>query len=228
VELLGLRFSSDLSDGGAVKEGQEIARVSGDPVQITMAEECIIGALSKSSGIATAARRARQEVHSRCRIVSGGWKKMPIEIKDHIRKAAEDGGIHVRILREPFIYLDKNYVRIFGGIKRAIQAVLSFKRPVVIQVRGETDRIGNEAVEAAETGAKVVMVDTGSQVDAWDVLQALKEKGLRRQVRVAFAGNIALEGLRSLNRLGLDMLDIGYAILDAPCLPMRFDVIEVA
>ena len=72
-----------------------------------------------------------------CRIVSGGWKKMPIEIKDHIRKAALDGGIKVRILHKPFVYLDKNYVRIFGGIKRAIQAVSSLERPVVIQVRGE-------------------------------------------------------------------------------------------
>ena len=227
VELLNLRFSSDLSDGDSVREGQEIARVSGNPVQIAMAEECIIGTLSKSSGIATAARRARQETHPRCRVVSGGWKKMPIEIKDHIRKAALDGGIDVRILRKPFIYLDKNYVRMLGGIKRAIQAVLPLERPVVIQVRGETDRISNEAVEAAETGAKVIMVDTGRQEDAGDVTRALKEKDLRRRVRVAFAGNIALEDLGSINRLGLDVVDIGYAILDAPCLPMRFDVVEV-
>jgi len=228
VESLGLRFSSDFSDGGSVREGQEIARVSGNPVQIAMAEECIIGTLSKSSGIATAARRARQETHPRCRVVSGGWKKMPIEIKDHIRKAALDGGIDVRILRKPFVYLDKNYVRMLGGIKRAIQAALPLERPVVIQVRGETDRISNEAVEAAETGAKVIMVDTGRQEDAGDVTRALNENDLRRRVRVAFAGNIALEDLGSINRLGLDVVDIGYAILDAPCLPMRFDVIDVA
>jgi len=153
---------------------------------------------------------------------------MPIEIKDHIRKAALDGGIDVRILRKPFVYLDKNYVRMLGGIKRAIQAALPLERPVVIQVRGETDRISNEAVEAAETGAKVIMVDTGRQEDAGDVTRALKEKDLRRRVRVAFAGNIALEDLGSINRLGLDVVDIGYAILDAPCLPMRFDVIDVA
>jgi len=99
---------------------------------------------------------------------------------------------------------------------------------VVIQIRGETDRISNEAVEAAETGAKVIMVDTGRQEDAGDVTRALNENDLRRRVRVAFAGNIALEDLGSINRLGLDVVDIGYAILDAPCLPMRFDVIDVA
>lgn len=227
AESLGLRFSSDLSDGVSLKEGQEIARVSGNPVQIAMAEERIIGAISKSSGIATAARRARQETHPHCRVVSGGWKKMPIEIKDHIRKAALDGGINVRIMRQPFVYLDKNYVRMLGGIKRAIQAGLPLERAIVIQVRGETDQVSKEAVEAAETGAKVIMVDTGRQEDAGDVIRALKEKDLRDLVLVAFAGNIILEELGSISQLGIDIIDIGYAILDAPCLPMRFDVVDV-
>ena len=228
VESLGLHFSSDLSDGGSIKEGREIARVLGNPVQIAMTEDLIIGTLSKSSGIATAARRARQETVPNCHVVSGGWKKMPIEIKDHIRRAVLDGGINVRILPKPFVYLDKNYVRMLGGIKRAIQAALPLERAVVIQVRGETNRIGNEAVEAAKTGAKVIMVDTGRQKDAGDVIQALEEKDLRHQVRVAFAGNIVLGELGRISRLGLDIVDIGYAILDAPCLPMRFDVIGVA
>jgi hypothetical protein len=72
VESLGLRFSSDLSDGVSLNGGQEIARVSGNPIQIVVAEERIIGAISKSSGIATAAHRARLEMHPNCRVVSGG------------------------------------------------------------------------------------------------------------------------------------------------------------
>jgi len=227
MESLGLSFLSDFHDGEPVNEGQEIARIAGNPVQIAMAEERIIGALSKSSGIASAAFRAREKAPPYCRLVSGGWKKMPKEIKDHIRKAALDGGIDIRISSKPFIYLDKNYVRILGGIKRAIQAVLPLEKSVAIQVRGETDNIGNEAVVAAETGAEVIMVDTGRQEDAGDVIRALKEKDLRDRVLVAFAGNIVLEELGSISQLGLDVVDIGYAILDAPCLPMRFDVVEV-
>ncbi len=224
---LGLNFFSDFHDGGPVKKGQEIARIAGNPVQIAMAEEHVIGTLSKSSGIATAAFRASEKASPHCRVVSGGWKKMPVEIKDLIRKAASDGGIDIRISNKPFIYLDKNYVRILGGIKNAIQTVLPLEKSVAIQVRGETDAIGNESVEAAMAGAEVIMVDTGRQEDAIDVIQALKEKGLRDRVLVAFAGNIVLEELGSISRSGLDVVDIGYGILDAPCLPMRFDVVEV-
>lgn len=227
MESLGLTFSTIFSEGDKIHMGQEIARVMGTPVQIAMAEEQIIGALSKSSGVATAARQAKTRVNSRCRVVSGGWKKMPLEIKDLIREAVHHGGIHQRILEGPFVYLDKNYVRILGGVRRAVQSAVSLGREIVVQVRGETGPVEEEAVAAAQAGAGVVMVDTGQQDDLSRVIRTLATKGLRSRVKIAFAGNITLEELDTLSQMDLDAVDIGYAVLDAPCLPMRFDVIKV-
>lgn len=227
MESLGLTFSTIFSEGDKIHMGQEIARVMGSPVQIAMAEEQIIGALSKSSGVATAARQARTRVNSRCRVVSGGWKKMPLEIKDLIREAVYHGGIDQRILEGPFVYLDKNYVRILGGVRHAVQSAVSLGREIVVQVRGETGPVEEEAVAAAQAGAGVVMVDTGRQDDLSRVIRTLATKGLRSRVKIAFAGNIRLEELDTLSQMDLDAVDIGYAVLDAPCLPMRFDVIKV-
>jgi nicotinate-nucleotide pyrophosphorylase (carboxylating) len=224
---LGLSFVSDLTDGSILGKDQEIARVTGNPIQIVAAEEQIIGTLSKSSGIATAASRARVSIGKDCQIVTGGWKKMPLEVKDLIRKSAQDGGIDIRISEKPFVYLDKNYVRILGGIKEAIQKVLNLDQIIVIQIRGETEPIQKEAIEAAQAGANVIMVDTGQKDHLVKVVETLKEKGLRDKVRIAFAGNISLEDIKSLAHMDVDIVDIGYAILDAPCLPMRFDVIKV-
>jgi nicotinate-nucleotide pyrophosphorylase (carboxylating) len=152
---------------------------------------------------------------------------MPLEIKDLIRQAVRDGGIDVHIYKEPFIYLDKNYVRILGGVQKAIQTVNHLDRPVVVQIRGEFQPIEEEAVEAVRMGAVVVMVDTGRLDHLTHVLQALGNNGLRSRVRIAFAGNVSLSDLETLAQYDLDVIDIGYAILDAPCLPMRFDVIQV-
>ena len=227
MESLGLTFSTIFSEGDKIHMGQEIARVMGSPVQIAMAEEQIIGALSKSSGVATAARQAKTRVNSRCRVVSGGWKKMPLEIKDLIRDAVHHGGIDQRILEDHFVYLDKNYVRILGGVRRAVQSAVSLGREIVVQVRGETGSVEEEAVAAAQAGAGVVMVDTGRQDDLSRVIRTLATKGLRSRVKIAFAGNITLEELDTLSQMDLEAVDIGYAVLDAPCLPMRFDVIKV-
>jgi len=227
MESLGLRFSTTLTDGSVLKRGQEIARVTGNPLQIAQAEERVIGSLSKPSGIATAARKALQKAGARYQVVSGGWKKMPFEIKDIVRQAVRDGGLNVRISEGPFVYLDKNYVRILGGVRQAVQTALPLNRTIVVQIRGDNSSVEDEAIEAALAGANVVMVDTGRCEHLKNVIQVLKNRELRSKVRIAFAGNVTLDDLDVLAQMDLDVVDIGYAILDAPCLPMRFDVIKV-
>ena len=225
AEELGLVFATDARDGQTVVSGTVAVTVTGSPIQISKAEELVLGALSKSSGIATAARKAKAAVGSRCRVVCGGSKKMPSEIKELVRQAVIDGGLDVRMLDQPFVYLDKNYVRILGGVKRALEAVAHLGRPTVIQVRGKLQPIDDEGLLAAQGGAKVIMVDTGKSADLGSVLRTLRENGLRSSVEVAFSGNIELDDIETISRAGADVLDIGYAILDAPCLPVRFDVV---
>ncbi len=227
MESLALLFVSSVTDGTLIGVGQEIARVAGNPLQIAQAEEKIIGALSKSSGIATAAQQAFLKAGPRCQVVCGGWKKMPLEIKDLVRQAVQDGGIRTRIHEDNFIYLDKNYVRMMGGVREAIRAVHHLNRAVVVRVRGEFRPVEEETIEAARMGVAVVMIDTGRVDDLIQALQALGNNGLRSRVRIAFAGNVSLTDLETLAQLDLDVIDMGYAILDAPCLPMRFDVIRV-
>lgn len=227
AEGLGLFFESDLNDGEGFDKGAELARVSGNPIQIAKAEELLIGTLSKTSGIATRAGQMSLEVGTECRVVSGGWKKMPHEIKDLLRQAVEHGGAGIRIMDSPFVYLDKNYVRILGGVTEALKAVEPIGRSTVIQIRGETGPVAEEATEAARAGAAVIMVDTGRTRDLTEVTSALRREGLRSGVQIAFAGNISLDDVITLSQQDVDILDIGYAILDAPCLPIRFDVTQV-
>jgi nicotinate-nucleotide pyrophosphorylase (carboxylating) len=223
---MGLSFSSDFRDGQLCRADARVAEVSGSPSQICRAEDVLIGTLSKSSGIATAARFALRKAGAKFRVVSGGFKKMPHEMKEIIRQAASDGGVTCRMLDQPFVYLDKNYVRILGGVEAALEAVAPLGRRTVIQIRGETCLIEQEALKAAGGGAAVVMVDTGQRDHVKRVSKALKDGGLRSRVQIAFSGNLSLEDLDSLVGEDIDAVDIGYAILDAPCLPMRFDVTD--
>lgn len=219
-------LDATLEDGRESAAGQIIATVWGSPYHIVRAEEALLGELSKTSGIATRARRALEQAGGRFRVVCGAFKKMPPAVKFPLRQAVVDGGLDVRMAPQPFIYLDKNYVRILGGVARAMEAISPLKQPVVIQLRGESAPIGQEAVSAAKLGAASIMVDTGRLADLDAASAALREAGLRGAVRLAFAGNLRIE---DLTRLGedhdLDAVDIGYDIVDAPCLPMRFDVI---
>lgn len=224
---IGLRVISSVPEGAEVKEGDCIATVKGTPKQLSIAEEVLIGLISKPSGIATAARNAVKLANGRVTVVCGAWKKMPFQIKDIVRNALAIGGVEIRICREPFIYLDKNHVRVFGSIENTIKNanVKELKNKVkVVQIRGETNRIEIEAVTAAKDSANIIFVDTGNVTDLEKVANTLSENKLREKIKLAFGGSIRLEDITRLCEKGVDILDIGRAIIDAPMLDISFDI----
>lgn len=225
AEILGLEAVWKKSSGVAVETGEEIAQFVGTPQQVVKFENLVIGLISKPSGIATAAQKAQKTAGGRIRLVSGGWKKHPFLIRELIWEAVSAGGIAHHLVDEPFIYLDKNYVRIFGGISQALKAAASSSSLKVIQLRGEFLPIAEEALEAIASGAQVLMVDTGSTRDLDEVLKVLRKKRTPRQAKLAFAGGIQLKDIPLLAKKGVDILDIGAAILDAPWLDLTYDVI---
>ncbi len=225
AEEIGLTIRTGLRDGDRIEAGGTIAEIEGTPKQISLAEDSLIGSIAKTSGIATAARKAVELAGERTLVVSGGWKKMPLQIKEEIREALRAGGAGQRICNEPFVYLDKNSVRIFGGVGQALRAVRNMRgRIKVVQIRGETAEIGVEAVEAAWSGAGIVMVDSGRKEDAARASVALEEEGLREGVKIAFGGSVRVEDIPQLAVIDVDILDIGRALIDAPMLDVRLDV----
>jgi len=228
AEILGLEAVWRKSSGAAVEKGEEIAQFVGMPQQIVKFENLVIGLISKPSGIATAAQKAQKAAGGKIRLVSGGWKKHPFLIRELIWEAVAAGGIAHRIVDEPFVYLDKNYVRIFGGISQALKATASSSSLKVIQLRGEFLPIAEEAREALSLGADVLMVDTGSWKDLDEVLGVMKEKNLSYPAKLAFAGGVKLEDIPLLTEKRVDILDIGAAILDAPWLELTYDVMGKA
>jgi len=226
---LGLTVRRILAEGEAVKPGSEIARIVGSPKCIAMGEDRLIGIMAKPSGIATMAQRFVEKAGRRPRIVSGAWKKMPQSQKEFTRRALAVGGVDCHISNKPFLYLDKNYVRILGGgIKACLEAVSGFKGYMwVIQVKGTYNDIAEEACQAARNGANIVFIDSGRQSDLGRVSEALNQAGLRGRVEIAFGGHVRLDDVAALKASDVDILDIGRQIMDAPLLDMRMEVVEV-
>lgn len=223
---LGVEVEFYVTDGDRVKAGDIVSKIIGTPKQITSAEDMAIGKMAKASGIATATSRAVELSEGKIRIVSGAWKKMPGEIKEMVREAVKNGGASFRIVDTPFMYLDKNYVRIFGGIVETLKATKELGNICrVIQLRGETKSIREEAAEAISEGADVLMIDTGNIQDAVEVINLLNEMGIRQEKKVAFAGEIRISDIPLYSSMNIDILDIGKQIVDAPLLDMKLDVV---
>lgn len=224
---IGIKLIKCKKNGEKVRRGGEIAILKGNPKQLAMAEEQLIGTIAKASGIATAAARAKKLAGEKLKVVSGAWKKMPPQIKDLVREAIIDGGIDYRISPLPFIYLDKNYVKIFGGVKESLLSIKEFiNYTKIIQLKSRGKKLGEEACCAVRLGANIIMIDTGLRQDVSLVDLTLKKQGLRNKVKIAFSGNIGLRDLKDLRKLPVDIVDIGKSIVDAPLLDIRMDIIR--
>ncbi|MCK9357226.1 MAG: nicotinate-nucleotide pyrophosphorylase [Dehalococcoidia bacterium] len=224
-EDIGVTFLTSLPEGAPLHGGTVVAVFAGTPKQIALCEESLIGLVAKYSGVATAAARAAAAA-GRIRVVCGAWKKMPGDSKQALRRAVTTGGLPTRLADQNFVYLDKNYVRMLGGIRPTLAAALELgQRVPVIQIRGETAAIAAEAVAATEAGADILMVDTGRIEDARAVSAAVRDRHMRERVRIAFSGGIRIEDLAGLQAEDVDIVDIGRAIIDAPLLDMTLDVV---
>jgi nicotinate-nucleotide pyrophosphorylase (carboxylating) len=225
AEGLGLSVLQRLPEGSHLQPGACVLRLRGTAEQIARAEEELLGCIGKPSGVASAAARFNGLAYGRARIVCGAWKKVAREIRKQLREAIMIGGAGLRLVDEPFVYLDKNLVRMFGGIAEAVGRARSMNgRVVAVQVRGEYGPMAGEAMSACGAGAGVLMVDTGRVEDLREVAGAVLRQGLRQRVRIAFGGGATLDGLEEIVEAGADIIDVGRAIIDAPILDFRLDV----
>lgn len=222
---LGVHVEWMAGNGARLGPGSLVCTARGDAWQVARSEEQLIALVAKASGVATAAASLVLQARGRARIVCGAWKKVPVEARAALRDAAAVGGVGTRILDTPFLYLDKNYVRMLGGVGPAVHRAREVPgRAVVVQLRGETASITEEAREAAAEGAAVLMVDTGRIVDLAAVARLAGSGRLGSQVQVAYAGSIGPASLDDAIEAGATILDVGRAILDAPMVDLRLDV----
>jgi nicotinate-nucleotide pyrophosphorylase (carboxylating) len=232
---LGLEVSFQEDDRSELRPGQCVMRGSGPPILIAKAEETLLGYLGKAAGIASAAARAKAIAHGRGEVVCGAWKKLFPEVKDQVRSAVEAGGIRTRLVPGPMIYLDKNYVRMFGSVKEAVGTAAEVRsaaphegadaRLIVVQLREEYGPIESEAAEAIGAGADVLMVDNGSLGTLRRVSEVLEAAGGSHGVKLAFGGGVSIESLPDALAAGADIVDVGRAIIDAPLIGFSLDVV---
>ena len=210
-----------VAEGAWVLPGQPLAEVVGSAVELARAEDSVLGDLGVASGVATAAARLLAEAPPGLRVVCGGWKKLPAAMKPAVRRGLEAAGVGPRLLDGRFVYVGKNEVALLGGVAAATRAAQTLAHgPVAVQVRDLPS-----AIAATRSGAGVVMVDNGDLKSLAEIDDVLRSTGLRTSVLLAFGGGVTSDDLAVISAAGADIVDVGRAILAAPIIDLRFDVV---
>ncbi|OBI51995.1 hypothetical protein [Mycobacterium sp. E796] len=209
-----------LCEGDEIGPGQPIIEITGSAVEIANAENLVLGPLGFAGGIATRCREIRARAPSGLHIACGGWKKLPAALKPLLRSGLDAGGVSPRLVPDDFVYIDKNTVRLLGGLAAAASAGRRLDHgDVALQVTSPA-----EALVAARAGANIIMDDTGSVDVLREIQTSLEAEGMRDQITLAFAGGVTVDDLPAIRAAGADVVDLGRAVLNAPLWDLHLEV----
>ncbi len=201
-----LKVSLLIEDGSPLKHGDIIAEVSGRVISILEAERVVLNFLQRLSGTASETARYVARIRGFPAKIYDTRKTTPglrILEKYAVRMG---GGQNHRIHLGDGILIKDNHLaalRARGVSFKDIVAKARGKAPAGLQIEVEVTTI-QEAVQAVEAGADIVLLDNMSLAEMRRTVDMLKGR-----VRFEASGGIRLRNVREVAALGVDIISIG-------------------
>jgi nicotinate-nucleotide pyrophosphorylase (carboxylating) len=203
--LLDSTISVDLiaGDGGQIRAGQTLARVSGPVHSLLKGERVILNLLQRMSGIATSTNKAVQLMAgSRTRITDTRKTTPGLRMLEKYA-VRTGGGFNHRYGLYDAVMIKDNHISFAGSISNAVEAVRSkLGHMVKIEVETETK---DQVLEAVEAKADVIMFDNRSPEEIREWLPLVPE-GITTEA----SGGITMETLASYGETNVDYISLGF------------------
>ena len=206
--LLGCTVKLSEEDGGGVAAGSVVMEVRGPAGAILAVERTALNLLGRMSGIATAVASASKSARVNPSIRVAATRKTAPGLRELDKRAVELGGGDTHRLRlDDCVLIKDNHLRLGLSVGEAVARArrgVSFTKKVEVEVRSL-----EQAVEAAEAGADIIMFDNMPPSEVRSCLSALSELGLREGRLFEASGGITPENVEEYAATGVDILSMG-------------------
>jgi len=209
-----------LKDGDEVKVGEVVLELSGPFSSILQGERTALNFLQHLSGIATATKRAVDQVAGLpVRIVDTrktlpGWRALQ---KYAIRVG---GGQNHRFGLYDGVLLKDNHLAAAGGLTEAVQRIKAqVGHMTKIEVECETIE---QVQEAVTCGVDVIMLDNMDLVEMREAVLLIDKRAI-----VEASGGIQEEHLREVAETGVDLISIGALTHSVKALDFSLDLGDI-
>lgn len=198
-------------DGDEVREGDLMAKVTGDIRVLLSGERVALNYLQRMSGIATYTRSVAKLLEGSGVTLLDTRKTTPncrVFEKYAVRVG---GGCNHRYNLSDGVLLKDNHIGAAGSITKAIQMAKAYA-PFVRKIEIETETL-EQVAEAVEAGADIIMLDNMTP----EVMkQAVALIDGRAQTECS--GNITKENISRICEIGVDFVSSGALTHSAPIL----------
>jgi len=195
-----------IKDGARVKPGDTIATISGRVASILKAERVVLNFLQRLSGIATHTAQYVAETHGVDVIITDTRKTTPgLRLLEKYAVRIGGGQSHRFHLGDGILIKDNHLaaLRALGMSLRDIIAKAKQNAPKGLKVEVEVNT-AQEAVEAVEGGADIIMLDNMSPDEMRRVVSLIPS-----QVKTEASGGITLANVRAAAETGVNIISVG-------------------
>jgi len=201
-----LKVKTLIKDGTEINPGDIINTVFGSVASILKAERTALNFISRLSGIATQAARYVAETQGlKANIVD--TRKTTPGLRALEKQAVRAGGAHNHRfhLGDGVLIKDNHLVALRGlGISlKEIVARAKKNAPKRLKIEVEVNT-PQEAVDAAEAGADIIMLDNMSPDDMRKIMNLLPD-----HIKVEASGGINLDNVRAAAESGVNIISVG-------------------
>ena len=208
LEAMGLTGKSSVADGATVKASAILMNIEGNARDLLTVERTLLNIISRMSGIATKTRAlqdAALNANPSVKVVSTR-KVAPGCLYFDKRAVVIGGGDSHRLHLDDLILVKDNHKALAGSIGEAVQRAKggSFTKKIEVEATS-----ADEAIEAAEAGADILMFDNMSPSLIKAAVQQLERRGMRKHLVLEASGGIDETNISEFARSGVDILSLG-------------------
>ncbi len=210
-------------DGSSVSEGETILHMEGPLRGILLGERLALNFLMRMSGIATATRQVtdRMENINRSVRVAATRKTTPGFRKFEKKAVILGGGDPHRFKLDDMMLIKDNHLRVVGSIGEAISMAREATFTKKIDVEVETLE---QAIEAAEESADIVMLDNMTPQQVEEAYSAIKD--IDSRIIVEVSGGITPDNVEAYAPFA-DIISMGWLTHSVEAMHYSLNIVEV-
>lgn len=209
-----------VEDGQAVQAGQLLAKITGDVRVLLSGERTALNYLQRLSGIATYTKAVAKLLEgTKTRLLDTRKTTPCMRIFEKYAVRVGGGGNHRYNLSDGVLLKD-NHIDAAGGVKEAILAARAYA-PFVRKIEVEVENL-EMVQQAVEAGADIIMLDN---MTAEQMAEAIRLIDGRAQTECS--GNMTIENIQTITKLGVDYVSSGALTHSAPILDISLKHLKV-
>jgi nicotinate-nucleotide pyrophosphorylase (carboxylating) len=223
-EVLGCEAELLVADGSRVPAGKTLMEIKGPARSLLAAERTVLNIVSRMAGIATSvatAQRIASKANPSLRVAATRKTAPGLRALDKMAVELGGGDTH-RFRLDDCVLIKDNHLKLLPSVSEAVRRArdrVSFTKKIEVEVRNL-----EEAVEASDAGADIVMFDNMPPEEISGCLKALEEKGLRDGRLFEASGGITMDNLAEYASSGVDVISMGSLTHSVRSLDVKLEI----